>query len=134
MIKPVNTSGKRKDAVARAVIRPGKGTVRINHIGLDVYEPRMARLKISEPILLAGDYASKVDIRVNVRGGGVMGQAEAVRLAIARGLVQFSKDKNLEKEFLNYDRHLLVADVRQREARKPNTHGNARGKTQKSYR
>ena len=133
-MKSVQTSGKRKDAIARAVIKPGKGTVRINHMALEVYEPKMARLKISEPLLIAGDYAGKVDIQVNVRGGGIMGQAEAARLAIARGLVQFTKDKNMEKEFLIYDRHLLVADVRQRESRKPNTHGNARGKVQKSYR
>ncbi len=133
-MKVVNASGKRKSAIARATLKEGKGTIRINHKLIDACEPKIARLKLKEPILLAGDYADKIDISVNVCGGGVISQAEAARLAIAKGLVAFTKDKKLEKTFLDYDRHLLVADVRQREPRKPNTAGKARAKVQKSYR
>ena len=82
--------------------------------------------------MLAGDLANGVDIHVSVNGGGFNAQAEAARLAIARALVKHSK--KLEKVFLTYDRHLLVADVRRKETRKPNTHGKARAKRQKSYR
>ena len=130
----VVASGKRKRAIARATIKKGKGNIRINKIPLSMFQPGMAREKIREAIVLAGDHAKGIDIRVSVKGGGTMGQAEASRLAIARGIVEFTKDKKLEKVLLEYDRHLLVADVRRKEVRKPNTAGGARGKVQKSYR
>ena len=131
MPKIIHTSGKRKRAVARATLKPGKGKVRVNNQMLDVYEPKLSRMKIQEPLILAGDVGS-VDIEVNVIGGGISSQAEAARLAIARALVQSSK--KLEKVFLNYDRNLLVADVRRKESSKPNCRGQARSKRQKSYR
>ncbi len=134
MSKITNTSGKRKKAIARAVLRAGTGIVRVNNKLIDTYEPKLARMRMMEPLMIAGDYSSKVDINVKVISGGVFSQAEAARLAIARALVDFSKDKKLEKEFLDYDRQLLVADVRQREPRKPNSAGKARSKVQKSYR
>jgi len=133
-VKTIITSGKRKGAIARAVIRPGKGIFTINNILIDVYEPKLARQRLGEPLVLAGDRASKANISVTIKGGGIMGQADAGRLAIARALLVFTNDKELEKTFLEYDRQLLVADIRHREVRKPNTHGNARGKVQKSYR
>ena len=133
-MKIVLASGKRKKSIARAVARPGSGVIRVNKLLLDAVQPEAFRLKMREPLILAGEHANSVDINVNVKGGGISGQTDAVRLAIAKVLVGFTKDKKLEKAFLEYDRHMLVADVRQREARKPNTHGNARGKTQKSYR
>ena len=132
--KLILVSGKRKKAIARAVIKAGNGIIKINKKILDIYEPAIWRLKLREPLLIAGDLSQKVDIDVNVQGGGISGQTEAVRLAIAKALIQFSKDKKLEKEFLAYDRHMLIADVRKRETRKPNTAGNARSKVQKSYR
>ena len=135
MSKVVHISGKRRKAVARATIKSGKGFVRINNVLLDVYQPKIARMKITEPLLLAGnDVTKKININVKVNGGGWEGQAEAARLAIARALVHFTNSKTLEKSFLDYDRQLLVADVRQRESRKPNTHSKARSKVQKSYR
>ena len=133
-MKPMVTSGKRKQAVARAVIKPGKGIVKINNRLIEFFDPKIAKLKLEEPLLIAGETASKYDIRVKVSGGGIMSQAEAARLAIARALVGIAKDQKLEKTYLDYDRHLLVADVRRREVRKPNTHGKARAKRQKSYR
>jgi len=131
-MKIIHTSGKRKRAIARATLKQGKGIVRINKVVLDSLQPKLARLKLREPLLLAGAIADKVNINVNVAGGGIMSQAEASRLAIARALVQF--DKKLEDVFLKYDRHLLIADVRRKEASKPNRHGKARAKRQKSYR
>ena len=131
MVKIIHTSGKRKTAIARATLKPGTGKVRINKQMIDVFEPKLARMRIMEPLILAGDYKN-IDINVNVMGGGYMSQADAVRLAIARALAQHSK--KLEKVFQNYDRQLLVADVRRKETVKPNRQGNARAKRQKSYR
>ena len=132
--KVVVASGKRKSAVAKAVIRAGTGKVTINSKLLDYYEPLIARMKLQEPFFLAGENSAKVDMEISVRGGGIMGQAEAARLAMAKCMVAFLKDKKLEKTFLEYDRHLLVADVRRKEVRKPNRHGKARAAVQKSYR
>jgi small subunit ribosomal protein S9 len=132
MVKIVISTGKRKKAVARAVLKPGKGIIKINNQLIDVYQPEMSRLKLKEPLILAGDVAKEVNVNINVFGGGLTSQAEAARLALARSLVKYSK--KLEKVFSEYDRHLLVADVRRKETRKPNTHGKARSKRQKSYR
>ena len=134
MIKPIHASGKRKKAIARATLMQGNGLVRVNSIPLDFIEPKMSRLKLREPLILAGDIANKVDIDVRVFGGGVTSQAEASRLAIAKALVSFTKNDKLKEVFLNYDRNLLVADVRRKEPAKPNRHGQARAKVQKSYR
>ncbi len=132
MVKIINSSGKRKKAIARATLKPGKGTVKINNQLLDTYQPEIYKMRIQEPLILAGDDAGKFDIIVNIHGGGIASQADAARLAIGRALVKQSK--KLEKVFLNYDRQLLVADVRRKEVRKPNRHGKARAKRQKSYR
>ena len=127
----IHTQGKRKTAVARATLKEGKGTITINGQLLANYSNSMSRLKIQEPLVLAGAISQKVNIKVNVLGGGQNGQADAIRLAIARALVQ--KDENLKKTFAAYDRLLLAADVRQKEVCKPND-SKARAKRQKSYR
>lgn len=132
MAKIIHCSGKRKSAIARATLKSGKGRVRINKKMLDIVQPKIAQLKIREPLILAGAIANAVDIDVSVNGGGIISQSEAARLAIARSLVKY--DKKLEKNFLNYDRQLLVADVRRKESHKPNTSKGARSKRQKSYR
>ena len=133
-MKTIIVSGKRKRAIARAALSQGNGTVRINHVSLDFYEPKMYRLRLREPLLLAGDVVNSVNIDVNVFGGGIASQAEASRLAIARALVEHTKSERLKEKFLKYDRQLLVADVRRKESAKPNRHGQARAKRQKSYR
>ncbi len=132
MSKIITVSGKRKKAIARATLREGKGIVKINNTPISLISSQMVKLKVYEPLLLADEMASKVDIDLNISGGGVVSQADAARLAIARGLVEMNP--KLKKVFLDYDRTLLVADVRQRESRKPNTRGKARQKVQKSYR
>jgi small subunit ribosomal protein S9 len=131
-MKAIQTVGKRKRAVARATLLPGNGIIRINSQLLQFYEPGMYRAKIEEPMILADESAKLVDINVNVIGGGIASQSEAARLAVAKALIAF--DKKLRPTFLAYDRTLLVADVRQKEEHKPNRHGKARSKTQKSYR
>ena len=133
MSKVIHTSGKRKKSIARATLREGNGKVRINKINLDNYQPKMMRMRLREPLILAGDVVNKVDVDVNVRGGGISGQADAVRLAISRSLVEYTKSEKLKNIFLNYDRHLLVADVRRNETSKPND-SKPRAKRQKSYR
>ncbi len=133
MAKTIQTSGKRKQAIARASIKAGKGVVRINSLLLDVYEPKMARIRIQEPLILAGEKAKKVDITVKVQGGGGQSQADAARLAIARALVEYTGDKEIKTTFQEYDRQLLIADVRRNEPSKPNV-SKPRKKRQKSYR
>ena len=118
--KIVHVSGKRKRSIARATVSNGKGNIRINKQLLEKISNNFIKMKIMEPLILAGDLAKKVNIDVIVRGGGWQGQTDASRLAIARGLVEWSKDNNLKRQFLDYDRHLLVADVRHTEPSKPN--------------
>jgi small subunit ribosomal protein S9 len=127
------TSGARKTASARATIKEGAGRIRINGIPLEIYTPELARLKLMEPLTLAGERVSKVDISVRTRGGGVIGQAEAARTAVSRALIEFFKDQELEKIYKDYDRTLLVNDVRKKLPKKPGGKG-ARKKKQKSYR
>lgn len=131
--KVINTSGKRKTAVARAAVMKGNGRVRINKAPLDIYGTELQRLKIQEPLFIAGKKAGKLDIKVSVEGGGVMGQADAVRTAIARGIIDYTNDDELKQQYLAYDRTLLVNDTRTKESKKPLGRG-ARAKRQKSYR
>ena len=90
-------------------------------------------MKIQEPLELAGKQTNRIDINIDVYGGGVMGQAEATRTAIARGIIEWFKDDELQKLFQNYDRALLVNDTRRKEPKHPMGRG-ARKKRQKSYR
>jgi len=129
----INTSGKRKTAVARATFRPGKGVVRINSLLLDVFSTELARMKISEPLQLLPGVLEGVDVSIKVAGGGIMGQAEAARTALARGIVKWHNDPRMKDVYQVYDRSLLVNDSRQKEAKKPHGRG-ARKKFQKSYR
>ncbi len=133
MKKVIHTSGKRKTAIARGKFRAGKGRVRINKSPVELYDPELARLKIEEPLTLAADYLNDVDIDVRVVGGGVMGQAEAARMVIAKGLVLWTSDMELKEKFNQYDRTMLVGDPRRSEPKKYGGPG-ARARKQKSYR
>jgi small subunit ribosomal protein S9 len=130
--KNLHASGKRKRAVARVTITPGDGKVMINNVALSHYGNVISRARIREPLMLAGDAAKKFDVKVRSNGGGVTGQADAIRLAIGRALIQH--DSSLKQKLLEYDRQLVVADIRRKESAKPNSHGQARAKVQKSYR
>jgi small subunit ribosomal protein S9 len=134
MINKIVTSGKRKSAIAKAVIDEGTGRVFINkrdYHTLHFFD----KLKIEEPLRIAEKVLGKLnfDVRIDIRGGGEKGQIEAARIALSRAIVRFSKSKELETEFFNYDRNLLVADVRRKETYKPGD-SKARSKRQKSYR
>ncbi|NIC00410.1 30S ribosomal protein S9 [Halobacterium sp. R2-5] len=129
-----NTSGKKKTAVARATVSDGEGRVRINSQPVELVEPEMARLKMLEPFRIAGDdLRDDVDVDIDVSGGGFAGQADAVRTAIARGLVEHYSDAELRDAYREFDRSLLVNDVRQSESKKWGGPG-ARARYQKSYR
>jgi len=132
--KVLVVSGKRKTAIAKAIIREGKGRIRINNTPLEIYQPEIAREKIREPLLLAGDEIwKKLDIKIKVKGGGFMGQAEASRIALARGLIQWTKSSHLRTVFLKYDRTMVAGDPRRKEPKKFGGPG-ARARFQKSYR
>ncbi|MDG1533792.1 MAG: 30S ribosomal protein S9 [Candidatus Thalassarchaeaceae archaeon] len=138
--KVVNMSGKRKTAVARATVRKGAGRVRVNHQPIHIMEPALARRKALEPVQIAEamNRLTDVDVVVDVEGGGQMGQVDAIRTAIARGLVHYNGgaegiDEELRDEYLRFDRSLLVNDPRRKEAKHQMGRG-ARKKWQKSYR
>lgn len=131
--KVVNTSGKRKTAIAKAAVSKGQGRVRINNIPVELYEPMVARFKIMEPLTIAAGRVEDLDIDVTVSGGGFMSQANACRTAIAKGILEYTADPTLKVTFLDFDRSLLVSDSRFKEPKKPLGRG-ARKKRQKSYR
>tara|TARA_B100001094_G_scaffold206145_1_gene200036 strand:- start:50 stop:484 length:435 start_codon:yes stop_codon:yes gene_type:complete len=138
--KVVHTSGKRKTAVARATVKVGKGRVRVNSEPIEILQPALSRRKSMEPLVIADamNRLSKVDINVLTHGGGVMGQTDAIRTAIARGLVHYNGgaeglDEELRDEYLRFDRSLLVNDPRRKEPKHQLGRG-ARRKKQKSYR
>ncbi len=134
MSSKIIASGKRKAAVARAFLTEGNGKVTINnrdYKNLQLFD----RLKIEEPLRIAESVLGKInfDIAVKIKGGGEKGQIDAARIAIAKAIINFTKSKPLEKAFLSYDRNLLVADVRRKEAYKPGD-SKARAKRQSSKR
>ncbi len=131
--KIVNSSGKRKTAIARATVKKGKGIVRVNNKPVDLYEPEIARWKILEAIDIARDHLDKLNVDVIVKGGGFMSQANAARTAIAKGILDYTGDPSLKIAFLDHDRSLLVSDSRRKESKKPLGRG-ARKRRQKSYR
>ena len=126
-------TGKKKEAIAKATIRPGDGRIRINSTPLEILTPEIAKLKIMEPIQLVGKRADNIDIKVNIKGGGIMGQAGATRTAIALCFIDYFDDPELEELFKEYDRSLLVSDPRRKLPKQPMGRG-ARKKRQKSYR
>ena len=138
--KDVRMSGKRKTAVARATVKVGKGRVRVNSEPIEILQPALSRRKAMEPLIIADAMKrlSKVDINILTHGGGIMGQTDAIRTAIARGLVHYNGgaeglDEELRDEYLRFDRSLLVNDPRRKEPKHQLGRG-ARRKKQKSYR
>ena len=134
IIKKIITSGKRKTAIARAVLINGSGKISINKKDYKTLQI-LDRLKIEEPVRIAKDILGKVnfDVSINVKGGGEKSQIEAARLSLAKAIIEFSKSKELTEAFLSYDRNLLIADVRRKEAYKPGD-SKARKKRQSSKR
>ncbi|KAI3438307.1 hypothetical protein D9Q98_000741 [Chlorella vulgaris] len=141
MAESVQCFGRKKNAVAVAFVKRGKGEIRLNGSPLDLIQPETMRWKVFEPVLLLGKQRfSNVDIRIRVKGGGQVSQIYAIRQAIAKGIVAFyqkyvdEQSKNEIKDILlTYDRTLLVADPRRCEPKKFGGPG-ARARFQKSYR
>lgn len=132
--KKVVVSGKRKSAIARAVIVGGKGNISVNGKKYEVL-PFFEKLRIAEPIRIAERVLGKInfDAKITVKGGGKIGQNEAARLALAKGIVKFSDSDELRAAYIKYDRNMLVADTRRKEAYKPGD-SKARRSRQTSYR
>ncbi len=132
--KNIIVSGKRKTAIAKAMIKKGSGKILINRVpyeNLDFFK----KLTVEEPIEIAKRVLGKIefDIYVNIKSGGSESRIEAARLAIARAILLFTKSNELKKAFTDYDKNLLVADTRRKEANKPGD-SKARKKRQKSFR
>ena len=107
-------TGRRKTSTARVFLRPGTGAVTINHRTFDTFFPTEAlRTQIKQPLMLT-ETADKFDILATVAGGGVAGQAGAVRLGIARALVAYNGE--LRKQLKNEG--LLTRDARAKERKK----------------
>jgi small subunit ribosomal protein S9 len=110
----IQATGKRKSSIARVILRPGSGDVKVNNRSLDEYFPRQNLRSIARQPLLTAGYESNVDVIVRVHGGGIAGQAGAVRHGIARALVEI--DPELRSELKR--RGLLTRDARKKERRK----------------
>jgi len=118
MKRAIHSVGRRKTAVARAYLLPGSGVITINGRPYDQYFTReTSRMIIRQPLEITGDIG-KLDVRINIKGGGSSGQAGAVRHAIARALVKIdeSKRKSLRAA------HLLTRDAREVERKKYGLH------------
>jgi small subunit ribosomal protein S9 len=132
--KTLVVSGKRKTALSRAVVRQGIGRVYINKVPVEIYEPEIAREKMMEPLIQAGDEVWKqLDLDVKTSGGGYMGQAEATRTAIANAILKWTKSTHLRSVYAEYDRTMIAGDSRKKETKKFGGPG-ARSRDQKSYR
>jgi len=125
--------GKRKSSIARATIKEGKGMIRINSKGMQSYNTnKYVQEIIREPLLFLGNEVSTIDISVNVHGG-VMGQAQAARTAIANALALYFDEQKLKEKFTHADRSLIVSDSRRVESKKYKG-PKSRARYQKSYR
>ena len=114
-METVNAVGRRKAAIARVIVKEGNGTITINKRPLEVYFPSSILQYIVKQPLLTLDVAEKYDINVNLDGGGYKGQAEALRLGIARALVKINPE---DKPALRAE-GFMTRDPRAVERKKP---------------
>jgi small subunit ribosomal protein S9 len=116
----INALGRRKSAIARVYVNPGKGAIVINNRPMEQYFPMdILQYIVKQPLELTGTTAN-YDIKVNLDGGGIKGQAEALRLAIARALCKI--DKEAHRPVLKSN-GLLTRDPREVERKKPGQPG-----------
>ncbi len=139
--------GQRKSSRAVATIAKGSGRVRVNNSPAELIAPDVAKELVLTPLTLVGELRNRVDINVQVSGGGFMGQAFAAAVAISRAMTgqekggrdprdhPFTKSvrEEIRRKITEYDRHLLSGDSRQAESKKFGGPG-ARRRKQKSYR
>lgn len=115
----IQTVGRRKTSTARVMLRPGKGEWKVNGRSLADYFPREThRIRIEEPLRTAG-VAGQFDITVRVNGGGLTGQADAVRMGLARAIVQHDEEARPALRA----KGLLTRDSRKVERKKPGRPG-----------
>jgi small subunit ribosomal protein S16e len=137
----VYTHGKKKTAIANAVVQRGKGTITVNRVPIQNIEPKTLRIKVFEPILLLGaEQFAGLKIKVRVQGGGPTAQLYAARQAISKGILAWKQKyvdeeerSNTRKTLVSFDKGLIVADPRRCEPKKYGGPG-ARARYQKSYR
>merc|ERR1712144_77109 len=140
-METVQTFGRKREAVAVAFVKKGKGLIKVNGVPIELVQPETLRFKVWEPVLLLGaNRYREVDIRIRVKGGGYTSQIYAIRQAIAKSLVAWyqkyvdeAAKREIKEILMNYDRALLVADPRRCEPKKFGGRG-ARARFQKSYR
>ncbi len=137
----------RKTASAHVYITKGRGKVRINNVPVEMLPQEIAREVILAPLEISGDLRDKIDISIRVRGGGVMGQANAISVGISRALIGWTKSKkepkdhpfpkstreDLRQRIVEFDKYLISGDARRKEPKKFGGPG-ARRRKQKSYR
>ncbi len=114
-LQKIQTVGRRKTSVARILLRPGEGEWTINGRPLAEYFPRKAhQMRVEEPLLVT-ELEGRFDIRIRVKGGGLTGQADAIRMGVARALVAYDEEQrpNLRSK------GLLTRDPRKVERKKP---------------
>jgi small subunit ribosomal protein S9 len=114
-MEAINSIGRRKAAVARVILSDGKGNITINKRELKEYFPNPQLQYVVEQPLTCLEVKDKFDIRVNLDGGGVKGQAEALRLGIARALVKLNADNKPVLKLNGF----LTRDPREVERKKP---------------
>jgi len=139
--RQVQVFGRKKTATAVALVKQGKGLIKLNGCPLGLVQPEILRTKVFEPVLLLGkDRFANVDIRLRVKGGGYVSQIYAIRQAIAKAIVAWNQKyvdeaskKEIKSILLSQDRSLLVADPRRCEPKKFGGRG-SRARYQKSYR
>lgn len=129
MSQVIHAVGKRKSAIARVWMKPGKGEVTINNRPMsDYYIRETSKMVVMQPLVLT-ESAEKFDVKVTVRGGGLSGQAGAIRHAITRALVEVDP----ESRSLLKSNGLLTRDARKKERKLPGQKG-ARARFQFSKR
>jgi small subunit ribosomal protein S9 len=136
--KVIQTKGKKKRSTARLRLKEGKTSIKINGAPISLFKPLIFRKIMEEPIIIAKEvlgekFLEGSDIDINVKGGGVSGQAYACRTALGKALLQLSKSDVLKKAYVDYDRSLIIDDVRVKESKKYLRKG-ARARPTKSYR
>ena len=127
---------KRKRAIARGSSKSGTGKIKVNGFDINITEPIELRRIMLEPIYvskLTQDVAKKIDIKINVYGGGQSSQAQVIRGVIAKSIVASSGNDSLKKEYIRYDRFMIIDDARRVEPKKFKG-PKARARFQKSYR
>jgi len=130
---PLVVSARIKSAVARATFKPGNGVIRVNSVPIESWGTEVQRELSITPVKLLPDRFKEVSVSVKVIGGGWTSQARAIMVALANGIVKWTKSATVRKALISYDQHMLSGDPRMKEPKKFGGPG-ARARFQKSYR